>query len=135
MDVNPAFLNGNLEEEVYVEQSEGFFINGKEKMVCKLKKSIYGLKQASRQWYSKFHDTITSFGFEEIIVDRWLGVIDAVSKPMKMNCDNTATIFFYKNDKYFKGTDIKKITKPSTGSERAQDYESNGALGFYWASP
>ena len=70
MDVKTAFLKGNLEEEVYMKQPEGFFIEGKEKMVCKLKKSIYGLKQASRQWYIKFNDTIKSFGFEEIIVDR-----------------------------------------------------------------
>ncbi|CAL1361871.1 unnamed protein product [Linum trigynum] len=70
MDVKTAFLNGNLDEAVYMDQPEGFVVEGKEHMVCKLKKSIYGLKQASRQWYIKFNDTITSFGFRENIVDR-----------------------------------------------------------------
>ncbi len=70
MDVKTAFLNGNLDEEVYMDQLEGFLIKGKEHMVCKLKKSIYGLKQASRQWYLKFNDTITSFGFKENTVHR-----------------------------------------------------------------
>lgn len=70
MDVKTAFLNGNLDEEVFMDQPEGFMVDGKEHMVCKLKKSIYGLKQASRQWYLKFNDTITSFGFKENIVDR-----------------------------------------------------------------
>ena len=70
MDVKTTFLNGNLEEDIYMDQPEGFSVKGKEHMVCKLKKSIYGLKQASRQWYLKFNDTITSFGFQENIVDR-----------------------------------------------------------------
>ena len=70
MDVKTAFLNGNLEEEVYMTQPEGFSVEGKEGMVCKLKKLIYKLKQASRQWYLKFNDTITSFGFKENTVDR-----------------------------------------------------------------
>ncbi|CAA7023599.1 unnamed protein product [Microthlaspi erraticum] len=67
MDVKTAFLNGDLEEEVYMCQPEGFIIEGQENMVCKLKKSIYGLKQASRQWYLKFDEIITKFGFKENI--------------------------------------------------------------------
>ncbi|RVW23885.1 Retrovirus-related Pol polyprotein from transposon TNT 1-94 [Vitis vinifera] len=70
MDVKTAFLNGNLDEDIYMEQPEGFAKKGNEHLVCKLKKSIYGLKQASRQWYIKFNNTITSFGFKENIVDQ-----------------------------------------------------------------
>ena len=70
MDVKRIFLNGDLEEEVYIKQPEGFSSSDGEHLVCKLKKSIYGLKQASRQWYLKFHEVICSFGFEENIMDQ-----------------------------------------------------------------
>ena len=55
MDVKTAFLNGELEEKIYMVQPEGFIVPGSEHKVCKLKKSIYGLKQSLRQWYFKFH--------------------------------------------------------------------------------
>ena len=70
MDVKIAFLNMYLEEKVYMDPPEGFSIEGKEHMVCKLKKSIYELKQPSRQRYLEFNDIITSFRFKENIVDR-----------------------------------------------------------------
>ena len=70
MDVKTVFLNGDLEENVYMDQPMGFSIEGKEHMMCKLKKSIYGLKQGSRQWYLEFNDTIISFRCKENIVYR-----------------------------------------------------------------
>ena len=69
MDVKTTFLNGDLEENVYMAQPKGFVMEGKEQMGCRLKKSIYGLKQASRQWYLKFDQTIRNFGVKENIED------------------------------------------------------------------
>ena len=58
MDVKTAFLNGNLEEEIYMMQQEGFIAKNQDHMVCKLKMFIYGLKQASRSWNIRFDQTI-----------------------------------------------------------------------------
>jgi len=48
MDVKSGFLNGDIEEEVYIEQPEGFILGNDSKLVCKLRKALYGLKQAPR---------------------------------------------------------------------------------------
>ena len=53
MEVKSAFLNGNLEEEVFIEQPDGFILSDDPNMVCKLRKALYGLKQAPRAWYSR----------------------------------------------------------------------------------
>nr|AAP54028.1 retrotransposon protein, putative, Ty1-copia subclass [Oryza sativa Japonica Group] len=63
MDVKTAFLNGELEEEIYMDQPDGYVLEGQEGMVCKLLKSLYGLKQAPKQWHEKFDITLTSAGF------------------------------------------------------------------------
>ena len=62
MGVKTAFLNGEIDETIYMEQHENFVTIDPKSMVCKLKKSFYGLKQSPRLWYHKFH-TISSFGF------------------------------------------------------------------------
>ena len=69
MNVKTTFLNGRLEEEVYMKQPEGFSSSVSKDLVCKLNKSIYGLKQASQQWYLKFHEVVSSFGFEKNVMD------------------------------------------------------------------
>ena len=63
MDVKTAFLNGEIEEEIYMDQPDGFVANGQEGMVCKLLKSLYGLKQSPKQWHEKFDRTLTSTSF------------------------------------------------------------------------
>ena len=65
MDVKTAFLNGDLYENVHMTQPKGFVMEGKENLGFLLKKSIYGLKQVSRQWYLKIDETIRKFGFKE----------------------------------------------------------------------
>ena len=64
MDVKTAFLNGELDEDIYMEQPEGFVVQGQENKVCKLVKSLYGLKQAPKQWHEKFDHTMLSHGFK-----------------------------------------------------------------------
>ena len=63
MDVKTAFLNGNLTEDVYMMQPEGFVDPKNVVKVCKLQKSIYGLKQASRSWNIRFDEVVKGFGF------------------------------------------------------------------------
>ena len=65
MDVVSAFLNGGLTEEIYMKQPPGYVQTGKEELVCKLRKSIYGLKQSPRCWNEKLRDHLKSAGFKE----------------------------------------------------------------------
>jgi len=69
MDVTTAFLNGTLEEEVYMKQPAGFVTKGKEHLVCKLNKSIYGLKQSPRCWNAALHDHLRKIGFSQSTSD------------------------------------------------------------------
>ena len=63
MDVKTVFLNGYLEEDIYMEQPLDFISSDSDHKVCKLQRSIYGLKQASRNWNTRFNDVIKSFDF------------------------------------------------------------------------
>ena len=69
MDVTTAFLNGELEEDVYMYQPEGFIARGQEHLVCKLKRSLYGLKQSPRCWNSVLDCHLKSMGFVQTTSD------------------------------------------------------------------
>ena len=72
MDVKTVFLNGDIEEEIYMVQPDSFEVKGLQYLICKLKKFIYGLKQASHQWYLKFDQVIFDFDFKKNIVDQYI---------------------------------------------------------------
>ena len=63
MDVKISFLNGVVEEELYVENPLSFETHDRETHVCKLKKSLYGLKQAPRTWYGRIDSFLSSLEF------------------------------------------------------------------------
>ena len=79
MDVKTAFLNGDLDEEIYMEQPKGFVAPGQEKKVCKLVKSLYGLKQALKQWHQKFDSIVLANGFKINECDKCIYIKNTVN--------------------------------------------------------
>ena len=69
MDVKTTFLNGVIEEEVYIEWPQGFEVEDRHIHVCKLKKALYGLKQAPRAWYERIDSFLSSMGFTKSKAD------------------------------------------------------------------
>eukprot|EP00253_Pinus_taeda_P001657 PITA_01657 len=82
MDVKTAFLNGFIQEEVYIEQPQGFEVHGKESHLCRLKKALYGLKQAPRVWYSRIDTYLQGMGFTKSEADPNLYFIVIGEEPL-----------------------------------------------------
>ena len=96
IDVKTAFLNGDLEKEIYMEQLEGCVVPRKEKNVCRLVKSLYGLKQAPKQWHSKF---------DHILVTNEYSINDADKCIYSKYKDNTCIVIcLYVDDMLIFGT-------------------------------
>ncbi|TYJ99758.1 gag/pol protein [Cucumis melo var. makuwa] len=102
MDVKTPFLNGNLEESIFMSQPEGFITQGQEQKVCKLNRSIYGLKQASRSWNIRFDTTIKSYDFDQNVNE------PCVYK--KINKGKVAFLVLYVDDFLFIGNDVGYLT-------------------------
>ena len=69
MDVKTTFLHGAIKEEVYVEQPMGFEVQDRDAHVCRLKKALYGLKEALRAWYERIDSYLMKLGFTRSNVD------------------------------------------------------------------
>jgi Reverse transcriptase (RNA-dependent DNA polymerase) len=79
MDVKITFLNGELNEKKYMNQPAGFVVEGEAHKVCRLRRSIYGLKHTLRQWNLKFHQAILSYGFKMIEEDHYMYITKSYS--------------------------------------------------------
>ena len=87
MDVKSAFLNGVMEEEVYIEQPEGLQLTDNPDNVCKLKKDLYGFKHAPRAWYQRLDKYLQDKGFKKGTVDSNLYI--------KFEGDNLLVVLVY----------------------------------------
>uniref|UniRef100_A0A803Q9W1 Integrase catalytic domain-containing protein n=1 Tax=Cannabis sativa TaxID=3483 RepID=A0A803Q9W1_CANSA len=101
LDVNNAFLNGELQEEVYMQQPPGFEIPGQEHLVCKLNKALYGLKQAPQAWFDKLHQCLLSFGFVSSKSDHSLFINHSET--------STTLVLVYVDDILITGSDLAMV--------------------------
>ena len=101
MDVKTAFLNGDLDEEVYMEQPEGFVISRNEKKVCRLVKPLYGLKQAPQLWHEKFDSAILSNGFMHNSSNKYM--------YFKFTKEYGVIVCLYVDDMLIFGTNMKDV--------------------------
>ena len=114
MDVNTTFLNGMIEEVVYIKQPQGFEFEDRVTHVCKLKKDLYGLKKSPRAWYGKIYSFLTSLVFTKSKADPKL--------YMKVMDDEPAILLLYVDD-LFLTINEKQIT--DCKKNLAEEFEMN----------
>ncbi|GKA91148.1 retrovirus-related pol polyprotein from transposon TNT 1-94 [Tanacetum coccineum] len=122
MDVKTTFLNGDLHEDVYMAQPQGFKSKGQEHLVCKLKKSIYGLKQASRQWYLKFDEVMKKHNFIKNQVDQCV--------YLKMSGSNFIILVLYVDDILLASNNIDLLHESKRFLSRNFDMKDLGEASF-----
>ena len=122
MDVTTAFLNGELQEEVYMQQPEGFVTAGQEQLVCKLKRSIYGLKQSPRCWNYVLDKQLKEMGFKQTVSDPCLYVA------------SEGDVFFiavYVDDLILGGKEDQRISRIKKMLARRFEVKDLGELSYF----
>eukprot|EP00253_Pinus_taeda_P026574 PITA_26574 len=123
MDVKSTFLNGELQEEVYIEQPEGFVLSKKQDYVCRLKKAMYGLKQAPRAWYARLDVYLRQQGFKKGTIDRNLYI--------QIDKDNLTIIEVYVDDIIFGSNDNRLSNKFDTKMQSQFEMSLLGELTYF----
>jgi hypothetical protein len=124
MDVKTTFLHGDLEEEIYMKQPEGFVVKGKKELVCKLKKSLYDLKQSPRMWYQKFDTYILGLGFVRSRVDHCV-----YSKKVG---NHFIYVVLYVDDMLLVGNNMDVIKEVKSQLSSKFDMKDLSAANFIW---
>ena len=122
MDVKTSFLHGDLEDEIYMKQPEGFMVKGKKELVCRLKKSLYGLKQSPRMWYQKFDTYIQGLGFTRSKEDHYV--------YFKLIGDRVIYLVLYVDDMLLIGNDKEIIQNLKTQLFSKFDMKDLGAANY-----
>jgi hypothetical protein len=123
MDVKSSFLNGYIEEEVYVRQPPGFESSKFLNHVFKLQKALYGLKQAPRAWYEHLKSFLLSKGFK-------MGSVDKTLFPLKHNND-TLLVQIYVDDIIFGGSSNALVSRFSDLMSREFEMSMMGEVNFF----
>ena len=122
VDVYPAFLNGTLQEEVFMKQPIGYEMKGKERLVCKLQKSIYGLKQSSRCWNVALESQLRKMGFTQSKSDPCIYMSGG---------ENTFYIGLYVDDMILAGKDEAKMKSIKEELSSRFDIKDLGKLSYF----
>uniref|UniRef100_A0A803Q2E8 Reverse transcriptase Ty1/copia-type domain-containing protein n=1 Tax=Cannabis sativa TaxID=3483 RepID=A0A803Q2E8_CANSA len=123
LDVNNAFLNGDLQEEIYMQQPPGFVSQEHPDYVCKLNKAIYGLKQAPRAWFEKLSTALISMGFHSSQADNSLFI-----QANNMTC---IYILIYVDDILIMGNNDEAVNKAITGLSTKFALKDLGILNYF----
>jgi hypothetical protein len=123
MDIKSTFLNGELEEEVYIEQPKGFQLSENADYVCKLKKALYGIKQAPRAWYSRLEKYLQQAGFRKGSADNNLYI--------KVSQGNILLIEVYVDDIIFGSDDDRLSQKFAKDMQNEFEISLLGELSFF----
>ena len=123
LDIKSAFLNGEINEVIYVKQPEGFLVKGKEGYALRLKKALYGLKQAPRAWYFKLHSCLLSLGFVKSDYEQ--------SLYLKQTDANSLVVGVYVNDLLVTGSSSSVIDDFKVEMTREFDMSNLGSLSSY----